>query len=277
MARLRPVPPGPDTLGSGAEVGLHHASGADPDLALTHRSEVGHAPGSTTLRRAVPAARACAGGRRPRRERPRPHRHAGRPQGRRHHPHAGDRAPDEHVAAQPDALRTDDVVRLAPDGRRQRVRRLPADAAPDQGRLRLRERPAGSVGAVEPGAAGRRLEHRAVPRRADGRRPRAALRHGHGVRTAVPRHPGGRAAARARVLPRRPEQLQPPGPRRGGRRRLRVGPARRVRPGRQAHRRSGVGHRPGHRRRPWRPGEREQRGRPDRDHVDQPVDAARSV
>ena len=66
MARLRPVPPGPDTLGSGVEVGRSiMRPAADPDLALTHRSEVGHAPGTTDPRRAVPAARACAGGRAP--------------------------------------------------------------------------------------------------------------------------------------------------------------------------------------------------------------------
>ena len=71
--------------------------------------------------------------------------------------------------AQSGPLRADDVVRHAPDRRRHRLLRLPRDAAPDQGRLRLRRRRAGPVGAVERRSAGQRLEHRAVPGRADGR------------------------------------------------------------------------------------------------------------
>ena len=258
MARLRPVPPGPDTLGSGAEVGLSiMRPRADPDLALTHRSEVrscaslDHSSSRCT----------CCSRLRPRpsahdETRPRPHRHAGRPQGRRHHPHARDRAPDEHVAAQPDALRTDDVVRLAPDGRRQRVRRLPADAAPDQGRLRLRERPAGSVrrsGATRCRPTSRTSSSTSPCRRA----ARRALRFDMGTECG-PQYVDiqvVRAAARARrttATTRRnfyrlaDDVAAAVGPV--------VGPARRVRPGRQPHRRSGVGHRPGHRRRPRRPG-----------------------
>ena len=69
---------------------------------------------------------------------------------------------------------------------------FPAGAASDQDRLRARARPARRLRSLEGRAADQRLAHRAVPGAADGRPARAALRHGHGVRPAVRRHPGRR-------------------------------------------------------------------------------------
>ena len=108
-------------------------------------------------------------------------------------------------------------------------------AAADQGRLRLRQRPAGPVGAVERRAAGQRLEHRAVPGRADGRHPRAALRHGHRVRAAVRRHPGRSRCPQARAYYRDDPSRTSTASRHdvAAAARLAVRPARRLRPGRR--------------------------------------------
>src|SRR5262245_41377709 len=190
--------PGPDTLGAGRR-----------------RADSAHATRATSRSHRAPRPRAgpgrgCARGRRAD-----PPRHAGRPEGRRHHPDARRRPPGAHLAAQPHALAADRrLVRHPDDERRHRLRGVPDHPAPDQGRLRLRQRRAGPLRRVERCPPGRRLGHPAVPRAPDRRPPRAALRHGHPVRAPVRRHPGRAPPQPARALPRRSHEVQSPRERR---------------------------------------------------------------
>ena len=217
MARLRPVPLGPDTLGSGVEVGrsIMRPSRVDAAVrALTRRPQEGHAPshGRSSLALLLllalaPTASAHGDDEPDHRDTP------ADLSGRRHHAHAGHRAPGEHDVARPARVRCRRTwcgTRLTADD--SELRRLPVDAAADQGRVRLRQRPAGPVGAVERRAAGRRLAHRAVPRAADRR---------HGARCASTWAPSaGRSTSTSRsvALPQAraattrddDEQLQPP-------------------------------------------------------------------
>ena len=213
---------------------------ADADRPLTRRPQGGHAPRTTDPRRPV---RCCWRSRPPRAPTTRaspPPRHAGRPGGRRHQPHAGARAPGEHARARPAAVPADDVVRHAPD--RRRHRRTPP-SRPTQRQIKVvyayAQRPARRL--RRSGATRCRPTSRASssssPLQTGGRR---ALRFDMGTECGpqyVDIQVVHAARARSAYSPATTRELL-----RRGRRRARPPsapsrPARRVRPGRRPHRR----------------------------------------
>ena len=171
---------------------------------------------------------------------PEPPRHAGRPRGRGHQPHARRRAPGAHGRARPAAVPADDVVRhrsLTTDDTAHAA--FPASAAPDQGRLRPRAATSRTTSALwrtrcRPTS---RASSSSWPLQTGGRR---ALRFDMGtecgpqyvdiqvVAPARDRAPTSPATTTSNFTPW-PTTSRPPS--------ARHGPARRVRPGRQAHRR----------------------------------------